>query len=161
MNRYAHRVSAVAVLATSLSAAAAAFAAPCESLSSLKLPDTTITLAQTVAAGAHAPAAGRGRGGNQYADLPAFCRVAATVRPTSDSEIKIEVWMPSSGWNGKFQGVGNGGWTGSIGEAALATALRRGYAAASTDTGHEGGSASLPSAIRKSSSILPIAPSMK
>ena len=125
--------------------AGSAAAATCESLSSLKLPDTTITLAESVAAGAFgqgaAPARG-GRGGNPYADLPAFCRVTATARPTSDSEIKIEVWMPSSGWNGKFQGVGNGGWSGSIGTAALATALRRGYATASTDTGHEGGSAS-------------------
>jgi feruloyl esterase len=117
-------------------------AAPCETLSTLKLTDTTITLAQAVAAGAFT-AGGGGRGGaNQYANLPAFCRVAATIRPTSDSEIKIEVWMPASGWNGKFQGVGNGAWQGSIGTAALATALRRGYATASTDTGHEGGSAS-------------------
>jgi feruloyl esterase len=50
--------------------------------------------------------------------------------------------MPATGWNGKFQGVGNGGWSGSIGTAALQTAVRAGYAAASTDTGHEGGSAS-------------------
>jgi feruloyl esterase len=120
---------------------AQARAANCESLAELALPDTTITLAQAVAAGAFAPAAP----GNQaaaYADLPAFCRVAATVAPTADSAIKIEVWLPAADWNGKFQGVGNGGWTGSIATAALATALRRGYAVASTDTGHAGGSAS-------------------
>jgi feruloyl esterase len=122
--------------------ASPAVAAPCETLSTLKLTDTTITLAQSVAAGAFTVGGGGRGGGNQYADLPAFCRVAATIRPTSDSEIKIEVWMPASGWNGKFQGVGNGAWQGSIGTAALATALRRGYATASTDTGHEGGSAS-------------------
>jgi feruloyl esterase len=124
--------------------AVSAVAAPCETLSTLKLPDTTITLAESVAAGAFSGGGGGrgGRGGNPYANLPAFCRVAATVRPTSDSEIKMEVWMPASGWNGKFQGVGNGGWTGSIATAALATALQRGYAVASTDTGHEGGSAS-------------------
>jgi feruloyl esterase len=144
MIRYANRVCATVVIATCILAAASASAAPCESLSNLKLPDTTITLAQSVAAGAFAPAAagGRGGGGNQFANLPAFCRVAATIRPSSDSEIKVEVWMPASGWNGKFQGVGNGGWSGSIGTAALATALSRGYASASTDTGHEGGSAS-------------------
>jgi feruloyl esterase len=110
-----------------------AMAAPCESLSSLKLANTTITAAESVAAAAGA------RGG---AATPAHCRVRATVRPTSDSEIKIEVWMPASGWNGKFQGVGNGAWQGSIGTAALATGLQHGYATASTDTGHEGGSAS-------------------
>src|SRR5262245_54262734 len=110
-----------------------AMAAPCESLSSLKLANTTITAAESVAAAAGA------RGG---AATPAHCRVRATIRPTSDSEIKIEVWMPASGWNGKFQGVGNGAWQGSIATGALATGIQRGYATASTDTGHEGGSAS-------------------
>src|SRR5213083_3303817 len=81
-----------------------AIAAPCESLASLKLPDTTITSAQAVAAGAFAPAGGGGRGGGaQFSDLPAFCRVAATVKPTPDSDIKIEVCLPASNWNGKFE----------------------------------------------------------
>jgi feruloyl esterase len=115
-------------------------AATCESLASLKLPDATITLAESVAAGAFTPAAGGGRGGGaQFADLPAFCRVAATLKPTSDSDIKIEVWLPASNWNGKFNAVGNGGWNGNIDSNALANSLRRGYAAASTDTGHQGG----------------------
>ena len=71
--------------------------------------------------------------------LPAFCRVEATARPTSDSDIKFEVWIPpAEAWNGKFEGVGNGGYSGAIGYAAMATALRRGYAVASTDTGHTG-----------------------
>ena len=76
------------------------------------------------------------------ADLPAFCRVAATLTPSSDSDIKIEVWLPAANWNGKFQAVGNGAWNGAIGYAAMADALRRGYATSSTDTGHVGGSAS-------------------
>src|SRR3989442_2267585 len=117
-----------------------ASAATCESLSSLKLPDTTITLAQGVAAGTFAPAGGGGRGGGaQFSDLPAFCRIGITVKPTADSDIKIEVWMPSSNWDGKFEAVGNGGWNGNIDQNALAAGLRRGYATASTDTGHEGG----------------------
>ena len=74
--------------------------------------------------------------------LPPFCRVAATLKPTADSDIKIEVWLPASDWNGKFQAVGNGAWSGAIAYPAMATALRRGYATASTDTGHAGGSAS-------------------
>ena len=54
--------------------------------------------------------------------LPAFCRVEATARPTSDSDIKFEVWIPpAEAWNGKFQGVGNGGYQGSISYAAMAT----------------------------------------
>jgi feruloyl esterase len=135
------RASLVGVLMTAgmvLSASQAQAAATCESLAQLKFTDATVTLAMPVAAGAFTPPAG-GRGGNQYADLPAFCRVTATLKPSSDSDIKIEVWLPTSGWNGKFQAVGNGGWNGNIDQGALATALRRGYAAASTDTGHEGG----------------------
>jgi feruloyl esterase len=118
-----------------------AFAQSCEALSSLKLPDATITMAQPVAAGAFTPPAGGGRGGNAqaFADLPAFCRVAATLKPSADSDIKVEVWLPASGWNGKFQATGNGGWNGNIDINALANGIRRGYATASTDTGHQGG----------------------
>jgi feruloyl esterase len=112
-------------------------AATCESLASLKLPAATITLAASVDGAAWpvriAAAAG---------PPPAFCRVAATLKPSADSDIKMEVWMPAAGWNGNIEVVGNGGWSGSIGYAAMATALKAGYATASTDTGHEGGSAS-------------------
>ena len=65
--------------------------------------------------------------------------MAATLKPTSDSDIKVEVWLPASGWNGKFQAVGNGGWAGVISYSAMADAVRAGYASASTDTGHVGG----------------------
>ena len=91
-------------------------------------------------------ARGGGRGGNQaspYAMLPAFCRVAVTLTPSPDSDIRIEVWLPdSSAWNGKFQAVGNGGWAGTIAYPAMATALAAGYATTSTDTGHVGNTAS-------------------
>jgi hypothetical protein len=107
----------------------------CERLADLKLANTTITTAQSVAAGSFASAAA-------FKDLPAFCRVTGVIKPTSDSEIKFEVWLPATGWNGKFQGVGNGGFAGSISQAALAGPLARGYAVASTDTGHSGGDAS-------------------
>jgi feruloyl esterase len=78
------------------------------------------------------------RDGSAFARLPAFCRVAATLEPSSDSDIKIEVWLPAAGWNGKFEGVGNGGWSGAIAYTAMAAQLARGYATASTDTGHAG-----------------------
>src|SRR5262245_22542513 len=119
-----------------------AAAAPCEGLADLKLPNTTITTAQSVAAGAFAPPTGSA---TPYKELPAFRRVAGVIKPTSDSEIKFEVWMPIANWNGKFQGIGNGGFAGSISYAGpaggLAGALARGYATASTDTGHSGGNA--------------------
>jgi Tannase and feruloyl esterase len=118
-------------------------AATCEGLADLKLPNTTITTAQSVAAGAFTPVTGLA---TPYKELPAFCRVAGVIKPTSDSEIKFEVWMPIANWNGKFQGIGNGGFAGSISYAGpaggLAGSLARGYAAASTDTGHSGGDAS-------------------
>jgi feruloyl esterase len=119
----------------------AAGAATCESLATLVLPQATITSAQTVPAGAfQAPTNSRG-GGRAFASVPSFCRVAATLAPTSDSDIKIEVWLPMSGWNGKFQAVGNGGWAGMISYPALAQAVIGGYAGASTDAGHVGNTA--------------------
>jgi feruloyl esterase len=112
----------------------------CEGLKSLSFPNTAITAAEFVPAGQQQPA--RGRGGQAGAPLPAHCRVAATLTPSSDSHIEMELWMPAENWNGKFLAVGNGGWAGNIETGAIATGLRKGYAAASNDTGHKGGSAS-------------------
>jgi feruloyl esterase len=117
-----------------------AFAASCESLRTLKLADTTITSAQSVAAGAFEQSGGSSPA--IFKQLPAFCRVTAEVKPAKDSDIKIEVWMPATGWNGKYQGVGNGGFAGSITYVGLAGAVKAGYASASTDTGHSGGATS-------------------
>ena len=69
--------------------------------------------------------------------MPAFCRVAVTAKPTSDSDIKVEVWLPDA-WNGKLLGTDNGGFSGAINYAGLASAITKGYAAVSTDTGHSG-----------------------
>jgi feruloyl esterase len=129
------------LLATAVSNRALEAGASCGALSNLTLPSTTITLAQAVDAGPFKPPVS-GNAAEAVRALPAFCRVAATLKPTSDSDIKIEVWMPASGWNGKFQAVGNGAFNGSIAYPAMMTALARGYATSSTDTGHVGGSAS-------------------
>ena len=80
--------------------------------------------------------------------LPAFCRVTARLTPTPDSDIRVEVWLPLSGWNRKVQAAGNGGLGGTIPYPALAAAVRAGYAAAGTDTGHVGGNADF---VRRSS----------
>ena len=109
-------------------------AATCDDLAKLTLADTTISAAQPVPAGAFTPP-----GNPAIADLPAFCRVAGAIKPVADSNIQFEVWLPASGWNGKFQGVGNGGFAGSINYTGLADSIRHGYAAASTDTGHHAG----------------------
>ena len=116
----------------------------CESLMQLALPNTKITLAQSVPAGAFTPPPipnSMPGPPPSYKDVPAFCQVVAEVSPTEDSAIKLEVWMPAAGWNGKYQGQGNGGFAGMIGYPALGAAVRRGYAAAGTDTGHSGGDA--------------------
>ena len=114
-----------------LSAAAPASAPNCESLSALHRNGVNIRSARGVEAGAL----------QRFPDLPAFCRVEATLTPTADSEIGVEIWLPAAGWNGNLQAVGNRGWGGSIMLPALAGALGGGYAGVSTDTGHTGGGA--------------------
>lgn len=109
------------------------FAADCGALKSLRLEDTTITNAEPVTSGSlvvsesHSPIAG----------LPAFCRVTGILRPTSDSAIRFEVWLPEHHWNGGFVGAGNGGFAGSIGYDELANYLKRNFAVAGSDAGHQ------------------------
>ena len=100
-----------------------AHAANCEKLGALALKDASIGSATAIAAA----------GG-----LPAYCRVYGVARPTADSEINFEVWLPLSGWNGKFNGTGNGAYGGTLTlpEREMAVGLSRGYAAAGTDMGH-------------------------
>src|SRR5262245_24272052 len=81
-------------------------AASCESLSRLALAGTSITFSEVVPAGGFALPGMSPAALQQFSRLPAFCRVAATLSPSSDSDIKIEVWLPALGWNGKFQAVG-------------------------------------------------------
>ncbi len=111
----------------------------CEQLAaSLNLRNTTVDSATLVTSGRFMPPDGQ----TAQANLPEFCRVELTIAPTSDSDIKTEIWLPTTGWNGKFLAVGNGAWAGSIQYRALADGVRRGYATASTDTGHTGSDAS-------------------
>ena len=113
-------------------AAAAVAAQPCEQLTGLHLSGVTVSSAVPVPAGplslSNAPS------GGPSANVPALCRVAGVVWP----EVRFEVWLPEQ-WNGKFLGVGNGGLAGSIPYSAMTTPVRRGYATAGTDTGHQGG----------------------
>jgi feruloyl esterase len=141
-----------AVFVSPLLATAPVFAATCESIAALKLPATMITAAQVVVAGAFKPPQPASAAAlKSFESLPAFCRVQGIIQPSSDSHIEFEVWLPISGWNGKYFAVGNGGGAGNITygrEALPATnipglreALIAGYAASSTDTGHHEGDA--------------------
>jgi len=117
-----------------------AWAADCEGLTSLSLPNTTITLAQSYAAGEIVS-------GTTEAPVD-LCRVAGTVKPGSESNIHFEVWIPTDGsWNGKYQQIGNGGFAGSISAGGIANAVSRGYATAGTDDGTSGPPSGAPSFI--------------
>ncbi len=107
-------------------------AADCSSLKSLHLENTTITLAEPVTSGTLAISESRTLTG-----LPPFCRVTGILRPTSDSAIRFEIWLPSNNWNGRLLGAGNGGFAGSIGYDELVAYLKRNFAVAGSDAGHQ------------------------
>jgi feruloyl esterase len=107
--------------------------AACERLAARSLPETTVTGAQSVTTGSFTPPGST----NPMMGLPPFCRVTGAITPTAESHILFELWMPLENWNGRFAGVGNGGWAGTISFGALGDQLRRGYATVSTNTGHE------------------------
>lgn len=112
----------------------------CEALKMATIANTTISMAETVAAGAFkSPVPGFPGFGANFSKLPAFCRVAGTIKPSADSDIRFEIWLPAEGWNGKFLQTGNGGAAGAIVYNSMIDPLLRGYAVANTDTGHQGG----------------------
>jgi hypothetical protein len=136
----------IAFLLLVLSFAIHAHGASCEGLRNLNLPSTTITSAREIAAGTFKPSpedlSGAGGDieatGSAFKQLPAFCRIEAEIKPTADSDIRIEVWLPLNGWNKRLMSNGNGGFAGSIVKIALARSVAAGFAAVSTDTGHQG-----------------------
>jgi len=129
------RTFGLVVLLTAVFTALRAGASSCPNLAALKIPDVRMISAENVPAGRFTPS-------NSHASpmiLPTFCRVIATIHSAVDAEVAVEVWLPDEAeWNGKFEGVGNGGYGGSISYQAMGDALERHYATASTDTGHEG-----------------------
>jgi feruloyl esterase len=150
----------IILVAASSALSHAQSAASCDSLTKLVLPNATITGAQSYAAGEYklpsrngggpggpgGPAGQGGQGGPGAAaaqqsspSLPAFCRLSLTLKPSSDSDIKMEVWLPTSGWNGKFVGVGNFGTAGALQYQFMVDPLSQNYALAANDTGHTGG----------------------
>ena len=126
---------------TQAQSAAPASSESCERLAKAELPNASITTAKAVAAGTFVgpPQAFSGRDLSAfYKMLPAFCRVVVHARPSADSDIVVELWMPLSGWNGKLEGLGNGGFAGLIAYDGLGAAIIHGSAAAATDAGHTG-----------------------
>ena len=126
----------------------------CAALARRQIPETTIAVADMVREGSFAPA-GTSRA---ITGLPDFCRVAGEIRPTADSHIGFELWLPMRNWNRKLAGAGNVGFGGviqydysgtgatdAVSAAAIpygftmADQLKRGYATVATDTGHRNG----------------------
>src|SRR5215471_15914340 len=126
----------------------AGYGASCEALPSVSLPNGKVTAAQVVEVGKFVPppppqnVGAFGGAPARVNDLPAFCRVSATLKPSNDSAIKAEFWMPVSTWNGRLQPTAAGVFLGMVNYAGLANILRTGAATATSDNGHEGGSAS-------------------
>jgi feruloyl esterase len=111
--------------------------ASCTKLASLKWPNTTFTAAETVAAGDFpVPLLFPPGMPPTVMKLQARCRVTGTIRPTPDSDIRFEAWLPATGWNHRYQQVGNGGLAGAIQIRDMVGAFQRGSATASTDDGH-------------------------
>jgi len=108
------------------------FAADCASMKDVRLADTQITLAEIVTSGDFETTSS-----GWLHDLPPFCRVAAQIRPTPDSKIRFEVWLPVNGWNGHMVGTGNGGFAGTFYYQQMGPYLKRGFAAAGSDAGHQ------------------------
>jgi tannase/feruloyl esterase len=136
------RIAALMALVVGI-APRVAGAAPiaCESLGQVKLSGGSVLSAEPVAAGAFTPPTANAAAVAPFKSLPAFCRVTLKLTPSPDSDVRVEVWLPLSGWNHKMQAAGNGGLGGTIPYPALAASVRAGYAAAGTDTGHIGGNA--------------------
>jgi hypothetical protein len=133
---------ALAASGAALVVASPAAAKDCGEMAGLSLDKGKVTSATLVEPGAFQPPAGFGPppgvANSSYKNLPAFCRLQVTLTPTSDSDIKVEVWLPAQAWNGKLVGIGNGVWAGSISYSEMAPTLAQGYAVVATDTGHKG-----------------------
>ena len=119
------KLSIAATAVFTLFLASPGWAVSCEDMLALKLPNTEIKSARQFGAGEFA-IPGRAK----QPDFPAFCQVVASVKTSPDSDIGVEIWLPSNQWNGVFHGNGNGGYAGSLnaGYPGMEAGLRRGYA---------------------------------
>jgi feruloyl esterase len=104
----------------------------CADLAGMSLPDARVTATEEVQAGwSFPPSLFNMFSPRRTAQAP-FCRVSLTI----EREIKVEVWLPPT-WNGRQLGVGNGGLSGALNYPAMMSGVAQGFAASSTDTGHE------------------------
>lgn len=119
----------------------AAAASTCTDLTSFHIDRIAITSAVQVPAGVYDPLEQQKATRKAYpSEVPAFCRVSGIAHPVPESNIRFEIWLPvPAAWNHKIEGQGNGAYSDSYSRGGLINAIRLGYAASSTDTGHTGG----------------------
>jgi feruloyl esterase len=134
--RFKHTVRTVlrasAVCTGALAMCGAAHAVDCSSLISVTSDSSTMTAADSITPPATI--------GGAAVTVP-FCRVQGTARPTSDSEIKFEVWLPptAGAWSGRMKVNGTGGYAGATPYARLAQDVGDGFVSAGSNMGHDGG----------------------
>lgn len=108
----------------------------CTALKDVALPHATVTSAEAITP-PFSPAGASTIFGTPTVTVP-FCRVIGVSRPTADSQIGFELWIPEgAAWNGRYLQIGNGGFAGSIGYASMVRGVMGGYATAGTDDGHQ------------------------
>jgi feruloyl esterase len=128
-------VAAVTGSAATPAPSGSADAAACAAITARAPDDVMITSAELTASGV--AWAGEAQGPGRRPPTPvkaAFCRVRGVI----EKEIGFELWLPAkASWNGKFLGAGVGGDAGTYNFQDLPRGVNRGYATASTDTGHK------------------------
>ncbi len=104
----------------------------CTGLAAITTADSSVSSAAVVAAGTVISGA---------TASAAFCRVQGVARPSSDSEIKWEVWLPlnDADWSGRMKVNGTGGYAGATPYARLAQDIGDGFVTAGSNMGHDGG----------------------
>lgn len=120
------------LIGAGIQSAAAGTPTSCASLTAFSYPDTTISSAASQPGG---PYAAPDAWHLVFTSLPPYCEVQATIKPTADSSINVRVWMPTTNYNGRYLGTGNGGYAGGFFFSELADGINRGFATANTDMG--------------------------
>ena len=122
LERRCFAIAGVSFAALAAYGVGAARAQDCESLVGKAYGDATVSAATNVTP----PFSVTGKDPPTPVSVDApFCRVEGTIKPSANSDIEFEVWLPPEGsWNGKYQGVGNGGFAGSLIYAPMSWALR-------------------------------------
>jgi feruloyl esterase len=108
---------------------------PCSTVQ-VQAPAGTVVEAVTNVSNPGGTIHGTGFLGGDVEGVPAFCDVTVTLAHPGDGDhAKVQVWLPRTGWNGRLQALGGSAYAAGDNGTGLATAVKQGYAAATTDAG--------------------------